>query len=151
MQLIKLVFISAIAFFLLLTAFTLFIPSQIRISRAIDIAADRKAVLPLVQQLENWKSWNAYLQDSSGRFKISLTEISDSLVTSNWVAGDKKFASGLAIYEARKGTITVQWYFDFKLKWYPWEKIASIVYDRQMGGAMEESLVKLKERIESNP
>jgi len=151
MQLIKLVIISAFAFFLLLTAFTLFIPSQIRISRAIDITAERKEVLPLVQQLDNWKSWNAYLQDSSGRFRISLTEISDSLVTSNWVAGDKEFASGLAIYEARQGTITVQWYFDFRLKWYPWEKIASIVYDRQMGGPMEESLVKLKERIESNP
>jgi len=151
MQLIKLIIISAIAFFLLLTAFTLFIPSQIRISRAVDIAAERKSVLPFVQQLSNWTDWNAYVQDTAGRFSIRLLQVSDSLVTSEWLAGDKSFSSGIAIYEVRKGTITVQWYFDFKLKWYPWEKIASIVYDRQMGDVMQESLVKLKERIESNP
>ena len=151
MQLIKLVFISAIAFFLLLTAFTLFIPSQIRISRAIDITADRRSVLPYVQQEEKWNLWNVYLKDSSGRFNIEMVQVNDSLITSNWKAGGREFDSGLAIYEARKGTVTVQWYFDFKLKWYPWEKIASIVYDRQMGDAMQESLVKLKDLIESNP
>jgi hypothetical protein len=151
MQLIKLIIISAIAFFLLLTGFTLFIPSQIRISRAVDIAAERKLVLPYVQQLAKWKDWNAYVQDTSGSFHIRLLQVSDSLVTSEWHAGQKKFSSGMAIYEVRKGTITVQWYFDFTLKWYPWEKIASIVYDRQMGDIMQESLVKLKQGIESNP
>ncbi|ULQ53706.1 hypothetical protein [Flavihumibacter fluvii] len=151
MQLIKLILISAIAFFLLLTAFTLFIPSTIRISRAIDISSDRKTILPYVQQLPKWKDWNLYLQDTSGRFLVRLVSISDSLVTSTWLSGHKEFNSGLAIYEMRQGTTTVQWYFDFELKWYPWEKIASIVYDRQMGGVMQESLVKLKERIESNP
>lgn len=151
MQLIKLIIISAIAFFLLLTAFTLFIPSHIRISRAIDIAAERSAVLPYLQKRENWNLWNVYLQDSARRFKIELLQVNDSLVTSNWKAGGREFNSGLAIYEARKGTITVQWYFDFTLNWYPWEKLASIVYDRQMGDAMQESLVKLKDRIESNP
>lgn len=151
MQLIKLVIISAIAFFLLLMAFSLLIPSQVRISRAIDVQADRNKVLPYLQELPAWESWNAYIQDSSGRFQVTLDQVSDSLVTSRWTAGKKSFTSGLAVYEARPGTITIQWYFDFKLPWYPWEKLGSIVYDRQMGGTMQESLVKLKERIESNP
>jgi hypothetical protein len=53
--------------------------------------------------------------------------------------------------ELRTGTITVQWYFDFYLKWEPWEKFSSIVYDKQLGPVMEESLIKLKTLTESNP
>lgn len=151
MRLLKLAFISAIAFFLLLTGLTLFIPSHIRISRAVDIMAEKEKVIPYLNDLPKWNSWNAFVQDSSGPFSIHLTSITDTLITSSWKAGQKEFTSGLAIYETRPGTITVQWYFDFNLPWYPWEKLGSIVYDKQLGGVMQESLVKLKDRIESNP
>jgi hypothetical protein len=43
---------------------------------------------------------------------------------------------------------TVQWYFDFVFRWYPWEKFSSIVYDKQLGPAMEKSLNNLKDLIE---
>jgi hypothetical protein len=42
----------------------------------------------------------------------------------------------------------VQWYFDFVFRWYPWEKFSSIVYDKQLGPAMEKSLNNLKDLIE---
>jgi hypothetical protein len=151
MRLIKLAILSAIFFFLLLTAFTLFIPSHIRISRAIDISGKRSTTLPYLQQLSHWPDWNAYARDSSGHFKITLTAVTDSLVTSKWKVGSKEFYSGLALYGTREGTLTVQWYFDFHLKWFPWEKIGSIVYDHQMGQVMQESLINLKQLIESNP
>jgi hypothetical protein len=151
MRLIKLGVISAVAFFLLLSAFTFLLPSQIRISRAIDISSNSVKVLPFVQQLNLWKGWNLYLQNDSTKFNIALLQVTDTLVTSRWRVKDKTFSSALAIFENRPGTTTVQWYFDIKLHWYPWEKIASIVYDQQMGSIMQESLVKLKAHIESNP
>lgn len=43
---------------------------------------------------------------------------------------------------------TLQLYYDFHLKWYPWEKLASIVYDKQLGPDMEKKLATIKERAE---
>jgi hypothetical protein len=34
------------------------------------------------------------------------------------------------------------------LKWYPWEKFASIIFDRQLGPYMERSLGNLKKLAE---
>ncbi len=44
---------------------------------------------------------------------------------------------------------TVQLYYDFYLKWYPWEKLESIVYDKQLGPVMEKELAELKEAVEA--
>lgn len=151
MRLLKLVLISAIAFSLLILAISLLIPSQIRISRAVDINSQKTRVLPYVQNLEKWPDWNLYSRENKGKYKISVLTSTDSLVRADWNAGHTRFESGMAIIEARPGTITVQWYFDFDIPWYPWEKIASIVYDRQMGPVMDESLAKLKQLVESNP
>jgi hypothetical protein len=45
----------------------------------------------------------------------------------------------------------LQWYFDIKLRWYPWEKFGSIVFDKQLGPPMEKSLGNLKKLLEKNP
>ena len=162
MRLLKLALISAIGLFLLLTAISLLIPSSVRISRAIDINAPRVSVLPFVQEGKNWGKWNEYLVQEKGqwqnerqwqgsRYAISLKAISDSVVLSVWtpIKGNA-FESVYSVMEPRPGIITVQWYFDFHLGWYPWEKFGSIVYDRQVGPVMEQSLTHLKQLVESN-
>lgn len=148
MRFIKLIGISFVAFFLLLTAFTSLIPSEIRISRAVDIQAEKNLVLPL---LKDDKKWNRWIQDSTRIIRVNPLITSDSLVSAEWTAGDKTFNSSYALYEVKEGTVTVQWFFDMKLSWYPWDKLGSIVYDKQMGPVMEESLGKLKQLVESNP
>lgn len=151
MRLIKLVLISAVVFFLLLTAMSLLIPSNIRISRAIDIRSATNDVLPYLKDQSKWPLWNAYFKDSSKKFTVSTISNTDSLVLTRWKAGDKTFQSGMAVYNQVEGTVTVQWYFDFTLSWYPWEKIASIIYDGQLGTPMQESLTDLKTLVEANP
>lgn len=148
MRFIKLIGISFVAFFLLLTAFTSLIPSEIRISRAVDIQAGKEMVLPL---LKEDKKWNRWIQDSTRVIRIHPIITNDSLIRAEWTAGNKTFNSSYALYEVKEGTVTVQWYFDMKLSWYPWDKLGSIVYDKQMGPVMEESLGKLKQLVESNP
>lgn len=44
---------------------------------------------------------------------------------------------------------TVQLYYDFHLKWYPWQKLGSIIYDKQLGPVMEKWLVELKKEVEN--
>lgn len=151
MRLLKLVFISIIAFSVLILAISLLIPAHIRISRAVDILAAKNRVLPYVQDLRRWSDWNQYVKENAGKYSIRVIQASDSLVLADWDAKNNHFQSGMAVIEARPGTVTVQWYFDFDIPWYPWEKIASIVYDKQMGPVMDESLVKLKQLVESNP
>lgn len=44
---------------------------------------------------------------------------------------------------------TVQLYYDFHLKWYPWQKLGSIIYDKQLGPVMEKYLADLKKKLEN--
>jgi hypothetical protein len=151
MRLLKLVGISAIFFFLLLTLFTSLIPSEVRVSRAVDIQRNKEQVLPLISDTLNWHKWNRWFQDSSRRIEVKNLAVSDSLISAVWTTDNRGFTSNYALFEIREGTTTVQWYFDIKVKWYPWEKLGSIVYDGQMGPVMEESLGNLKSLVESNP
>jgi len=42
----------------------------------------------------------------------------------------------------------VQWQFEQKLKWYPWEKFASLMSDKIMGPMMEANLDELRKLVE---
>jgi len=44
----------------------------------------------------------------------------------------------------------VEWYFNFHFRWYPWEKLGSMYYDKQLGPLMEKSLINLKSYIENH-
>jgi hypothetical protein len=58
--------------------------------------------------------------------------------------------SGFTWYKIGNVTV-VQWYFDFHLHWYPWEKFSSLLLESQVGAPMERSLDKLKKLAERNP
>jgi hypothetical protein len=41
-------------------------------------------------------------------------------------------------------SITLQWYMDFKLQWYPWQKFSSLFYENTYGNLMEQGLKNIK-------
>ncbi len=45
-------------------------------------------------------------------------------------------------------TITIQWYMDFRLRWYPWEKFSSLLLEKRYGPMLENGLDKLKKLME---
>lgn len=161
MKYIKLAAISFLLLFALVMAITVFIPDKIRISRAVNINATPEKIRPYLQDLSTWPQWNAFVSDSvvkvdkftadeiiSGNFSIrNMPSTPDSIVTS-WNNKGKEIMSGFNIIHAQPGVEVVQWYFDIKLKWYPWEKISSIVFDKQYGPLMEQSLHVLKTKAE---
>ncbi|MBL7769967.1 MAG: hypothetical protein JNK20_13370 [Flavipsychrobacter sp.] len=151
MRLIKLLLISIVFFFLLLTAFTSLIPSTVRISRAVDIQASKEEVLPYLENEQRWPEWNRWFQDSIKKIDVRFNNKTDSSLQYQWATGDRNITSNFMLYGVREGTTTVQWFFEFELSWYPWEKLGSIVYDKQMGPVMDESLGNLKSLVESNP
>lgn len=165
MGVIKLGFISLIVFSLLITGISLFFPSHIRISKAVDINASRDSVQRQISNAANWKKWypgadtmellitdgkaNGLLMDSLQGI-ISITNISDSSVVAA-TAGPRirEAITGWNIYESNNpNTVTVQWFMDFHLQWYPWEKFSSLLLEKRYGPMMEQGLDKLKRVLE---
>lgn len=143
MRYIKLGLISIVVFALLITAFSLLIPSQVRISKAIDISVSRDSLLLQLNNTANWKNW--YPGADSMQQLSEITGSTDSTV----VARQDKAESGWNIYDAGiPGTLTVQWYMDFHLQWYPWEKFSSLLLEKRYGPVMEKGLDNLKKRLE---
>jgi len=164
MGVIKLGFISFIVFALLITGFSLFIPSHIRISKAVDINVSKDLVMQQINDAANWKNWfpggdtaTSYMEESKitgisigGKQALVITEATDSSVLAKNVGpGSKRGTSGWNIYEGRTpNTVTVQWYMDFHLRWYPWEKFSSLLLEKRYGPMMEQGLDKLKNLLD---
>lgn len=150
MRFFKLGIISLVILFLVITALSALIPSHVRISRAIDIQSSQSPI-SYVSDLSNWEAWNKFTQQKDSTLSIELVRATNDSVLTTWQQGDgRKFESSFIFFKGRNYT-TVQWYFDFHLRWYPWEKFQSIIYDKQMGPDMEASLTELKRIVESLP
>ncbi|MDP4151397.1 MAG: SRPBCC family protein [Bacteroidota bacterium] len=171
MRFIKLGLISIFVFFLVLTGLTLLFPSDQRISRAINIAAPRERVLAMVGDLRQWERWNKFTSasglthvqfssPSSGpgaflradQLRVGIAAASPDSMRLNWdQSGGKSFRGGFQFLQLRPDSLTVQWWFDFHFRWYPWEKMSSLVFDKDLGPVMEESLNSLKQLMENSP
>jgi len=163
MRFIKLVLISAVVLFGIITAIASLLPSQVRISRAVDIDAPSAALYPRLAEVKTWEGWNEFVQQYHHRreghdtlvtdeMTVTITRKTDSLISSAWQQpGGYAFSGGYRIigYAHDSARCTVQWYFDFHVRWYPWEKFQSIVFDQQLGPVMEKSLQNLKRQAES--
>ena len=160
-KMIKLGGISVIAFFLLLAAFSALLPAHVRISRAVNIAASPARVTALLGNCTRWPQWNAYIQSlpeksvtansiQSKQLTVTITASDTTVTTTTWRQANGKTFPGVFSLTGQGAFTVVQWYFDFHFRWYPWEKFSSIVYDKQLGPMMQESLGKLKQEAEKN-
>ena len=85
-----------------------------------------------------------------GKTSIGKKDVTDSSVIFYLAgAGSKKVDNGWNLVR-EQGSLTVQWYMDFKLRWYPWEKFSSLLFEKQYGTQMEIGLAKLKRLAENN-
>ncbi len=163
MRLIKLIIISAVTFFLLLTGFSVFIPGHIRISRAMNIPPGGDSIFNYMEDLSTWKSWHpalSALSDSDIRLlteselqvrgqTISTVKKNENEFITEWKKDDgRPVLSGMKLINHAPGdSLTIQWYMDFRLRWYPWEKFKSLFYENVYGSQMEEGLSNLKNYI----
>ena len=164
MHIIKLAIISFVFFFLLITGISLFIPSHISISKAIDIRTEKDSLMVQLSNAVNWKKWypgadtsDFFIADGkilgilSGDLKgLIITETTDSSVsTANAGPNSKKGESGWNIFAGTAPDIfTVQWHMDFHFRWYPWEKFSGLLLEKRYGPVMEKGLSNLKALLE---
>ena len=165
MRFIKLGLISIVLFFLLLTAFSFLLPSQINISKAIDINAPADSVYAYVNNFGKWKCWYADYDSSTSFISTStagkaMLTINKTTVTINetlpgkikaiWQTGKNNPLPGEFNFIAKDSgaSMTLQWNFIQNVKWYPWQKFASIMSGKIIGPFMEKSLENLKREAE---
>lgn len=151
MRLVKLALISFIILFLVITAMSLLIPSHIRISKAINIGASKDSIFALIKNQERWPQWHpAFMHnDSAGNvppIHITPKVENDSILVFQVQPGNKNpVVNGWQVYHhASTDSLTLQWYMDFHLKWYPWQKFGSLFYENTYGVMMEKGLNNLK-------
>ena len=151
MRIIKLGLISFIVIFIIITLISLMFPSQIRISRATNLPNKRDAIFVL---LNDEKAWHpAYLDSHSSAQmnlmkKTTIEQTDSTLVYILQQSERKKVTNGWKIYGTpASDSLTLQWYLDFRLSWYPWEKFSSLFYERTYGTMMEQGLNNLKKRL----
>ncbi len=147
LRVLKLAVISFIFLFIVIFLISRMVPSTVRISRAININAPKELVYPILADTSRWRPWNQLMGDG---IKIEILKADSNLISSRWSYGDRSLDGFYRI--ERIGDVTVvQWYFDFRLKWYPWEKFGSITFEDQFGKPMEASLTKLKKLVSNSP
>jgi hypothetical protein len=157
MRLIKLAVISFVGLFLVIFLLSLLIPSKMRVSRAINIEAPRDSIVKYLVDLREWKKWNVLTNNSqltgvtytektfvSDQMTISLVGTDSMQVLTHWNRKGQDTVKGGYSLTSAGSTTVVQAFFDFKVKWYPWEKFGSIVFDNEIGPPLEKSLEQLK-------
>ena len=149
MRFIKLAFFSFGFIFLLLTAIASLIPSRVRISKAIDLPVAKEAVTPLITDTTKWALWHpAYQNNQQQQAAITFNVINDSLIIATMSSpGKNNLINGWQFYPGRDNTITLQWYLDFNLRWYPWEKFGSLFYESTYGRMIEQGLSNIKKNL----
>lgn len=148
MRIIKLGIISLVVFSLMITLISLFFPSKVRISKATDINTDRATVIEQLKDTANWPDW--YPGSEGAAALPVITDVTDSSVTATSLPENgRKGITGWNIYQSSApATVTLQWYMDFKLRWYPWEKFSGLLLEKRYGPVMEKGLDNLKNYLQ---
>jgi hypothetical protein len=151
-RLIKLALLSIFFLFAVVTAISLLIPSHIRISKAINIHGEKDSIFKLINDTTNWKLWHpAFIpNDSAPKFPtihiIQKSQSDSEIVMHLQQANKPEVINGWKIYNhPQVDSLTLQWYMDFHLKWYPWKKFGSLFYENTYGVMMEKGLDNIKQ------
>ena len=153
MRAIKLGLISAVVFFALFTLGGLLLPSHNVVSRAVNIKAKPGSILPLVQNTSEWHLWMEGIDSSTMQQKqtIQIISVSDTLIVANWKTAEANYTTKFRfIYNPGQAVTIVQWQFEQEVKWYPWERLSSLMNDKILGTLMEKNLAKLQLLVEAS-
>lgn len=152
MRLIKLALLSLLFFFGILTAMSLLIPAHVRISRAVNISSRADSLFYWINNREQWPRWHPAFQGQSAallqQHRIRITPVlqTDTLITMRWEqAGKPPVLNSWQLHRfSTADSATLQWYMDFRLQWYPWQKFSSLFYEKTYGAFMEQGLQNIK-------
>lgn len=175
MRLIKGVLLAVTGLFIVVTLFSLLMPSRVMTVRSVVIHGNVPEVFEKISDLKNWKQWHpVFMQDTTAiRFsnpsfgkqafaewskngkqnKLLVTAVEPGQLHAALMhEGDNESENIILVTPLNDlNNVQAEWRVVTKLKWYPWEKFSGIFVDNITGPGYEAALNNLKELIESNP
>lgn len=173
MRFIKGFILGITGLFIVITLFSLLMPSKVMTVKTVVIHSKPENVFVEIADLGKWKHWHPlFTQDSSlikisipssgvnataewtstgKQNKIQITEVlTDQLKTSLSRSGENDINNIISVTALNdSNNVQVEWRVITKLKWYPWEKFSGIFVEKMTGPGYETALNNLKELIES--
>lgn len=161
MRLLKLALISLLILFVVSFGVSALLPAHVLVSRAVNIAATPDSIRAHTADIRQWQTWMEGMTDTSvhiqsatqaaiGKTMVSIQSVTDTTVVSLW--DNHRTAPQLStlrwIVQPQQQVTIVQWQFEQKLSWYPWEKFASMMNDKILGPMMERNLEQLRRSLE---
>lgn len=165
MRIVRLIVISILLVFFVVTIISFFIPSNIRISRAVQINSRKDTVMSQISDPHKWRNWypdadsskfyvengqvKGLILDQRKRQYIILKQITEDEVTAIYTLPNKEVRTGWQVVSTTgSASVTVQWYMDFHLRWYPWEKFSSFIFEKVYHPQLQKGLDNLKKLLE---
>jgi hypothetical protein len=94
--------------------------------------------------MRDQKQTGLILNASKGQ-TIELQSVTNDEVRAVFTWNDRKIPTGWVIVSsAGGGDVTVQWYIDFHLRWYPWEKFTSFLFEKIYEPQLKQGVEQLK-------
>ncbi|MBU6158206.1 MAG: SRPBCC family protein [Bacteroidetes bacterium] len=173
MKRIKILGVGLAGIFLLFTVIGLIMPSSVKISRGVMIAAPTENILPFISQLNQWPQWASWLQSNQGMLITVATDAESPFLEWRQAAavqkgviriseskpqsvrllisfpGMNKAEGTLQVSTGSDGNTEVIWLLEYPLRWYPWERFEGIFMDTILGSLQEQSLNRLKTLAEN--
>jgi hypothetical protein len=133
----------------------------VQVSKAILIHAPKDLVMIQINDPKNWKNWypgadssnifyekgiaTGLILNKSKQQSIKVTEKKQDEVTAVYILPNKKIQTGWQIATTLdSSSVTIKWYMDFHLRWYPWEKFTSFMFERIYNPQLQKGLDNLK-------
>ena len=177
MRVIKAFLVGATGLFIIITLFSLLIPSRVMVSRGVVVNnASAGGAYRQVAGFENWKNWHpiftvdsakiyrhlpviagknsGYLIKHRGRdVKVKLISADTTSVKFLLQADGENDINNDIVLTAlpAQNAVQVEWRSITKLHWYPWEKFYGIFIDKLTGPGYEAALNGLKDYMEKHP
>lgn len=178
MRFIKMFLFVIIGLGIMLTIIGLVIPSSVKISRGIIVDADSIKVYQQLSDVKKWGEWMPWVTDDEGAlvqtsavtnmpgafFKwkglgknnsgtITLLTLSPNLITTKYELTEMNDSEGgfrIRTLPNNLSQCEVQWFMEYKLKWYPWERFYGIFLDHIIGSSFDKGLQELKLYLEKD-
>lgn len=171
MRFIKAFLVGVSGLFIIVTLFSLLIPSKVQVVRTVLInSTSLSKVAEQVINFNQWKNWHPIfttdsavlsVTDNAAVYKIVhrgkelfiTKQFSDSAVVKFLLQskGENDLANEIHFTALpAQDVVQVSWVATTHLHWYPWEKLYAIFIDKLTGSGYEQALKGLKDYLEKN-
>lgn len=148
-------------FMIVITLFSLIMPSTVVVVRTETIPVAKTVILDLIKTPQQWENWypplmekdvesnitNQFIktEQDGKQWSIHFNEQYEHGVRTSFIRkGEQPVINDISVFEV-DGIPQVEWKAIHQLRWYPWEKFGGIFLDDLSGPGYALALTKLKD------